>query len=246
VSVDSETQPLAGLEDILGDDETDGEDETAADEEREEEETEEPAEPEEQPVAEAPSGDDMFDEEPVFGRRSFVLPQVALPSVELPEGALPQGEAAIAPGSSGVVAIFCPEHFTDEEKQKECAGRPEIRSGWRPGASGEDWSRATELLKRDRDQGVAGPTAGPVHETLRRQRDFERVEELRDFRRSQDGVNNLPDQGDDNIMRGVEGNRPNVGPAPFEPSWTLREDSELSLEEIEELKKQIREAEDDE
>ncbi len=244
VSVEPESQPRAGLEDIRGDDETDGEDETTADQ-GEEEETEEPAEPEEPPVAEAPSGDDMFDEEPVFGRRSFVLPQVALPSMALPEGALPEGEAAIAPGSSGVVAIFCPEHFTDEEKQKECAGRPEIRSGWRPGASGEDWSRATELLKRDRDQGVAGPSAGPVYETLQRRRDFERVEELRDFRRSQDDVNNLPDAGDDNIMRGVEGNRPNVGPAPFEPSWTLRENGELSQKEIEELKKQIREQDEE-
>ena len=249
VSVEEEeASPESGLEDIPGDDAA-GEDEAL-----DETEGEEPLE-EEPPLAEAPAeaeapaqeaaGDDMFDEEPSLSGRTFVLPRVALPSMNLPEGSPPPGDAAIQPGDSGVVAIFCPEQFTDEEKQKECAGRPEIRSGWRPGASGEDWSRATELLKQDRNRGVTGPTAGPAAELIYRRRELERTEDLQDFRRSMDGVNNLPDAGDDNIMRGVEGNRPDIGPKAFEPSWTLRDDSELTQQEIEQLEKELREAEED-
>lgn len=209
----------------------------------EEAEPEEPVLAEETPPApeeEAPANDDMFDEEPVFGGRTFTMPRVALPGME--GGAeLPDGAAAILPGDSGVVAIFCPEEFTDADKQEECAGRTEIRSGWRPGASGEDWSRATELLKGDRERGVSGPTAGPVVRTLREQRDYGEMEALQDFRRTQDSVNNLPDAGDDNLMRGVEGNRPGIGPRAFEPSWTLRENGEYTQEELDEIREQIRE-----
>ena len=67
------------------------------------------------------------------------------------------------------------------------------------------------------------------------------MEALQDFRRTQDSVNNLPDAGDDNIMRGVEGNRPGIGPRGFEPSWTLRENGEYTQEELDEIREQIRE-----
>lgn len=231
VSVEPETQPEPGLEELVGDEEGEGED--AAEEEGEGEEPEE-EEPVEETVVEEtpPQNDDMFDEEPSFTGRRFVLPQVQLPT----------GEAAIDPGSSGVIAIYCPDQFTDAEKIAECAGRPEIRSGWRPGTSGEDWTRARELLNRDRASGNTSPTYGPAADSVLIQRGNRQVEELRDFRRSQDNVNRLPDSTDDNLMRGVEGNRPGIGPEPFEPNWTLRELPEgMSQEDIEELRRQLEE-----
>ncbi len=220
ISVEPELPPESGLDEILGDEESDGEEEAQEGEEDEGEDALAEELAEQEPEEEL-TGDDMFDEEPVFGQRRFTLPRVALPL----------GEAAIAPGDSGVVAIFCPEEFTNEDKAKECAGRREIRSGWRPGSSGEDWSRATELLKGSRESGVMGPTAGPVLERTIRERERELVEGLSDPRRSQDSVNNLPDAGDDNMMRGVEGDRPNIGPKPFEPTWTLKDETQLSEEE---------------
>lgn len=94
----------------------------------------------------APQGDDAFDEAPTLG------PKAAVPKIELPPGASPG-----APGSSGVVAIYCPKQFkTNKDKAEECAGRTEIRSGWRPGKSGEDWSKAVELLKKERAAGKFG------------------------------------------------------------------------------------------
>lgn len=246
ITVEEDSAPEPGLDEIVGDEEADGDDPALEEDSGEEPEVEPEEEPEPVETVEAPTGDDMFDEEPVFGRRTFVLPQVALPQVDMTDAPLPDGAAAILPGTSGVVAIFCPEHFSDEDKQKECAGRTEIRSGWRPGASGEDWSRATELLKRDRERGITGPTAGPAFETRRDAIDYGQVEALRDFRRGDPGLNNLPDAGDDNLMRGVEGNRPNIGPAPFEPSWTLRDLPEgMTQKELDELERQLREARDE-
>lgn len=233
IEVEPQQEREAGLDEILGEEEADGEDETEGEEDEEDEELPLAEAPEEEETEEL-TGDDMFDVEPSFTGRRFVLPQVALP----------QGEAAINPGDSGVVAIFCPEQFEDDDKAKECAGRREIRSGWRPGASGEDWSRATELLKGTRERGIVGPTAGPVAEQLARERARALVDEMRDPRRSQDSVNNLPDAGDDNIMRGVEGDRPNVGPRPFEPSWTLRDESQLTEEEKRRIEEELVEDDD--
>jgi len=69
---------------------------------------------------------------------------------------------------------------------------------------------------------------------------------LRDFRRGDSGLNNLPDAGDDNLNRGVEGNRPGIGPDAFEPSWTLRDLPEgMTRKQLEELQRQIREDEDE-
>ncbi len=62
----------------------------------------------------------------------------ALPEIDLPEVG--------ASGSSGVVAIFCPDVFDDPEKAAECAGRPEIRSGWTK--TNEDWTDITASLRR--------------------------------------------------------------------------------------------------
>ncbi|MHA7873379.1 MAG: hypothetical protein ACX939_13605, partial [Hyphococcus sp.] len=230
VSVEPEQDQSAGLEDVLGEPEAEGED-AAGDEEEEDEEP-----PQEDLFAEEAevSGDDMFDVEPTFSGRRFMRPQVELPL----------GEAPATPGSSGVVAIFCPEEFDDEDKAEECAGRRELRSGWRPGDSGEDWSRATELLKGSRERGETAPSYGPAARALQRQRDEELIRSVTDPRRSQDSVNNLPDAGDDNIMRGVEGDRPDIGPAPFEPGWTRRDLPEgLSQDDIDEIREALEEAE---
>jgi len=179
-----------------------------------------------------PAGDNMFDEEPVFAGSRF-----ALPTVDLPEG-----ETASIPGSSGVVAIFCPEQFENEDKQKECAGRPEIRSGWLPGASGEDWTEAIRLLREARRQGRDGVDPALIFgpEIARRLEDELRAQDLEDFRRSADDINQ-PFQ-DDNLTRGL-GRPTGSEPPPFEPSWTKREDPEFDQGDLEKLREALDEAE---
>jgi hypothetical protein len=213
----------SGTDDAAQEDEEDAEDAAAL-------AVEDPA----PPVAEAePSGDDMFDEAPAFGR-----PRVPLPSVDLPEG-----QAAALPGQSGVVAIFCPEEFADADKAAECAGRTEIRSGWRPGASGEDWSEAVRLLKQDRAAGrtgtdpsaIYGPRAGGAI------KDAEAVRELKDFRRSVDAINDPAGANSGNLNDTF--GRPDIGPGEYDPSWTLKEDPELRAKDVRKLERELEEAE---
>ena len=181
---------------------------------------------------EAPANDDMFDEEPVFAGSRMMLP-----SVDLPEG-----EIASVPGSSGVVAIYCPEQFDNEDKQAECAGRTEIRSGWRPGSSGEDWTEAVRLLRQARREGRDGVDPallfGP--EIARRMEDELRAQDLEDFRRSADDINE-PFQ-EDNLTRGL-GRPSGIEPPPFEPSWTKRDDPEFDQKDLEKLREALDEAE---
>lgn len=203
----------AGLDEILGEEE--GEGETPAEELAPEEDGETP---------EAPlQNDDMFDEEPVWGGRRFVRPKVELPL----------GETPINPGSSGVVAIFCPDEFDDREKIAECAGRPEIRSGWRPGDSGEDWSQAARVLKENQTAGRAGPDLDKVigPRAARRIEDQERARDLYEPTR---GVQDLSDPvGSIGADVGI-----GSGAGP-EPSWTLREDGLLTEDEIEDLREEL-------
>ena len=84
---------------------------------------------------------------------------------------------------------------------------------------------------------MVGPATARQLEADRLQRDLE------DLRRPGGDVNGLADGADDNLMRGVEGNRPGIGPKPFEPSWTLPDDDGLTQKEIDELKRQLEEAE---
>jgi len=176
----------------------------------------------------APAGDDMFDEEPVFTGRRFALPPVDLP----------KGDASAAPGTSGVVAIYCPEEFTDKEKIAECAGRPEIRSGWRPGSSGEDFSKAAAILKERRKHGDFSDDAvtfGP--EIARQIEQRRRVEDLEDFRKDQ----NL---GDVNIADDpAAGTRPQLIDPISQPSWTRRDDSLVDKKDVEKLRRDLEEAE---
>ncbi|OFX04554.1 MAG: hypothetical protein A3E78_04400 [Alphaproteobacteria bacterium RIFCSPHIGHO2_12_FULL_63_12] len=180
------------------------------------------------PVKKPTTGDDMFDEEPVFNGR-----RLALPSVDLPKG-----DAAAIPGTSGVVAIYCPEEFTDKEKIAECAGRPEIRSGWRPGSSGEDFSKAAAALKNRNKHGDFSDDAvtfGP--EIARQIEQRRRVEDLEDFRKSQDLGNAgiAPDP--------ASGTRPDLTPPVADPSWTRRDDPLVDQKDVEKLKRELEEAE---
>lgn len=174
-----------------------------------------------------PSGDDLFDEEPVFGAGRLALPPVDLP----------KGETSAVPGTSGVVAIFCPEVFTDKEKIAECAGRPEIRSGWRPGASGEDFTKAAAALKDRRRHGDFSNddvTFGP--ELARQAEERRRIEEL--------GGKSGGDDVDAGIGRDpAAGTRPDFVPPGDEPSWSRRDDSLVDQAEVEKLRKALEEAE---
>jgi hypothetical protein len=180
------------------------------------------------PARDPSAGDDMFDEEPVFNGRRMALPPVDLP----------KGETSAVPGTSGIVAIYCPEEFTDKEKIAECAGRPEIRSGWRPGSSGEDFSKAAAVLKDRRKHGDFSNddvTFGP--ELARQAEERKRVEDLEDFRRKQDldkaGVATDP----------AAGTRPDLVPPSSEPSWTRRDDPLVDKEDVEKLRKELEDAE---
>ena len=175
-----------------------------------------------------PQNDDAYDEAP------FPAPRLALPDVDLPEGDTPS-----APGQSGIVAIFCPDEFEDKEKAAECAGRPEIRSGWRPGGSGEDFSRAVELLRQQRERG--GYSAGAYGSPEQRQaEDMRRQQDLADFRKSQDSLNALGAQSNDPAAR----SRPDIGPGAVEPSWTRRNDPLVDQKDVDRLKRELDEAAD--
>lgn len=180
----------------------------------------------------APSGDDAFDQAPAFSGSRF-----SLPKVDLPKG------SAAAPGTSGVVAVFCPEEFTNKEKAAECAGRTEIRSGWRPGASGEDFSKAAKVLQQRRQEGdfsgdavTFGPAIAREADEARRRRDLE------DFRKSQGSVNDL---GTNQTGDPAAASRPGIGPADFEPSWTKREDPLVDQKDVDKLKRDLEQAEKD-
>ena len=220
-------------------------DEVASDETDEDDEGELVAGEDGRSVAEAepePSdlaGDDQFDQAPVFSRRRFIAPRVQLPTAPLPEGET----SSTLPGESGVVAIFCPEEFRNNpEKAEECAGRPEIRSGWRPGG-GENFDEAVRLLRKDRERGYAGDRSnqqfGPEIARRLEREDEERA--LRDAARSVGGVNDLGTNAA-NANDPAQTDRPNIGPEPFEPSWTLRDDETLTTRELEELRKDLERA----
>lgn len=191
-----------------------------------------PEETEEASV-EPPANDDQFDEEPRFAPRSVL---------QLPQVDLPQGEASAAPGASGVVAIFCPEEFKDKDKAAECAGRTEIRSGWRPGSSGEDWSKARELLRQAQERGQTGDDPAAVFgpDIARRLEERQRQQDLEYGRRGV-GVNDPAGAASGNLDRTL--GRPDIGPRDFEPAWTLPADPNVSQEELRKLQKALEEAE---
>lgn len=222
----AEAEEDAGKEEAKGEEKSAGEFAAGEKEEREQAPVvaETPA-----PVKKPAAGDDMFDEEPVFNSRRFVLPQVELP----------KGETNAVPGTSGVVAIYCPEEFKDKEKIAECAGRPEIRSGWRPGSSGEDFSKAAAVLKdrnKHGDFSNDAVTFGP--EIARQIQQRRKIEDLEDFRKKQDldnaGVASDP----------AAGTRPQLVPEISQPSWTKHEDPLVDQKDIEKLRKELEAAQE--
>lgn len=172
-------------------------------------------------------GDDAFDEEPVFNGRRMALPQVELP----------KGETSAIPGTSGVVAIYCPEEFSDKDKIAECAGRPEIRSGWRPGSSGEDFSKAASILRERRKHGDFSNddvTFGP--ELARQAEERGKIEDLKDARKEHDL---------DNVGLAPEpaGRPDQLVPPIAQPSWTRRDDPLVDEGDVEKLRRELEEAE---
>jgi hypothetical protein len=177
-----------------------------------------------------PAGDDSFDEEPVYAGRRFNLPAVDLPA----------GDTPVQPGSSGVMAIFCPEEFKDKEKAAECAGRTEIRSGWKPGASGEDFSKAAAILRQKREEGdFSGDGVRFGTDLARAANDRARQEDLEDFRKGQAGASASAGVASD---PGSASDRNLVGPGQ-EPNWTLREDPLVDQKDVEKLRKELEAAE---
>ncbi|MBI1366950.1 MAG: hypothetical protein GC153_13465 [Alphaproteobacteria bacterium] len=176
----------------------------------------------------APSGDDQFDANP-FGPSPSRL---ALPKVDLPEG-----EKSDGGGKSGVVAIFCPEQFKNKDKAAECAGRTQILSGWKPGSSGEDWSQAISVLKAERAAGKTGPDLDKVvgPDVARRMLDDQRARALEDPRR---GLADSPAVPSDSNLTGGWG-RPDIGPKPLQPNWTLREDPLVTDKDVRKLGKAL-------
>ncbi|MEM9704932.1 MAG: hypothetical protein AAF850_02515 [Pseudomonadota bacterium] len=185
----------------------------------------------------AVSGDDMFD-----APSRFMRPRRALP---LPKVDLPAGEEFTPPGESGVVAIFCPEEFNNEDKQKECAGRPEIRSGWRPGQSGEDFAEAARLLRRQREaegavnagrgSDIFSPSvAGRIEEDLRAQEAERFTKAAKKAGQPDPAAGN--DTLDDTLVR------PDIGPQDPAPSWSRREEPPVSRREIRRLERALDEA----
>jgi hypothetical protein len=231
VAVEPEAR-RAQIDENAGEEEEQGDEDGAGDVAAgERETTERPSVAAASPAPEtAAAGDDQFDEEPVFNGR-----RLALPSVDLPKG-----DASAVPGTSGVVAIFCPDEFKDKEKIAECAGRPEIRSGWRPGSSGEDFSKAAAVLKAQRKHGDFSndeTTFGPeIARQLERRR---RIEDLEDARKSQSDVIGAHAGASDPAA----GTRPDLGGADAEPGWTRRDDPLVDQKDIEKLRKELEEAE---
>ncbi len=230
VSVEPEARQAEAEQDP-GDEEEKSEEERAGEVAAGEEEDREqaPVAASEPTPAKKPStGDDMFDEEPVFNGR-----RLALPSADLPKG-----DSSAVPGTSGVVAIYCPEEFKDKEKIAECAGRPEIRSGWRPGSSGEDFSKAAAVLKDQRKHGDFSNDAvtfGP--EIARQLEQRRRIEDLEDFRKKQ-GLDKAGIADDP-----AAGTRPDLAPQSADPSWTRRDDPLVDQKDVEKLRKELEEAE---
>jgi hypothetical protein len=183
-----------------------------------------------QPEQAKSSGDDLFDEEPVFSGKRFTLPEVDLP----------KGDSPARPGSSGVMAIFCPEEFKDKDKAAECAGRTEIRSGWKPGASGEDFSKAAAILRQKRETGdFSGDDVRYGTDLARAANERARQADIEDFRKGQAEDLNTAGLASDPAAA----NRPDLTPPGAEPSWTRRDDPLVDKKDVEKLRRELEEAE---
>ena len=165
---------------------------------------------------------------------------------------LPEGEAS----ATGVIAIHCYELFTDQDKAAECAGR-DILSGWQAQAGQFDG------IAQSMRQGDAGPETpfGPsarvplkdneeyygrskVPQILlgpklaKELKDAAAIEDLKDPRRA---TNAPTTTGSGYDSMGLDDPIPTSSNG-FVPSWVLRDDPDLDLEDIERI---MRDAERD-
>jgi len=175
-------------------------------------------------------------------------PAPAAPSpTNLPDVDLPEAQAG---GPAGVVALRCNDIFSDPDKAAECAGRPEIRSGWTRGE--EDWSGIVSSLRRG---GINvpddGPLIGPPTDDLPEGSVYyepfdeglligrDRARWLRNERKFDEwkgasmGVSEQMSPVD-NIYSGMGINTPYFLDR-WEPSWTLRDDPYVDPKIIDEL-----------
>jgi hypothetical protein len=72
--------------------------------------------------------------------------------------------------------------------------------------------------------------------------DEKRVEELTDFRRSVDDINDPAGAAAGNLNNTL--GQPALGAEPFNPSWTLKEDPSVRKKDLEKLEKELDEAEE--
>ncbi len=173
----------------------------------------------------------------LYAKRSTrPLPNVNLPSTE-------------AGGSLGVTAIYCPEVFDNEDKIQECAGRPEIRSGWRPGQ--EDWTEVVQSLARGGLTTTSNPITGPAgerhyapnspHAPLTTEQAIigrKAAENLKDARKNVDVRNasvGIQEQTHADMGEGAE--VPNFITDTWEPSWTRNDEPYMDKDVLKEIEK---------
>ncbi|MCI5046059.1 MAG: hypothetical protein MRY59_01055 [Aquisalinus sp.] len=206
------------------------------------------------PPAPAPQPEPEIDYSNLTGPEIDALyaQQSALPEVSLPDVG--------GGGSSGVVAIFCPDEFEDRDKIEECAGR-EVLSGWT--RTNEDWSGITSALRRG---GVNVPDEaaqyGPgwrgelgENEAYYERRDLglvigreaaRRLEQQRGYQQLKQasvGTESTTDataQSLDNLGGAVPCY---VDDCNWEPSWTITQDPNIDTDTVERI---MREGDSDE
>ncbi|WP_306253352.1 hypothetical protein [Parvularcula sp. IMCC14364] len=170
--------------------------------------------------------------------------QSALPDVSLPDVG--------GDGSSGVVAIFCPEQFDNRDKAEECAGR-EILSGWT--RTTEDWSGITSALRRGGvsvpdETGQYGPGwrgALAENEEYYERRDLgliigrdaaRRLEQQRGYEQLKqasvgtEATTDATAQSLDNLGAAVPCY---VDDCNWEPSWTITQDPNIDTDTVERI-----------
>ena len=160
---------------------------------------------------------------------------------------LPETEGG---GPSGLIAIRCYEIFSDPDKIAECAGRPEVRSGWT--AEGADWSGIIASLKRG---GVTVPKdrpwIGPPRDGLREGYEYyepfddgliigraaaEEREDWKGYAALQDPRRGVAGMMDTSRLAGDNFGFDNTWfLGTNEPSWSLREDPHVDDRLIREL-----------
>ena len=191
---------------------------------------------------------------PISERQPDLAPELAeaigagARSFDLPDIALPEGQGG---GPTGVVAIYCPQIFSDPDKAAECAGR-DIRSGWQ--RTNEDWSTIAGSLLRGGVNVPRVPLYGPdwrdplgPNETYYEAQDLSvilgpkiarAVEDERKGRWLKEGQ-----QGVFQMTNPTTQSASNYGiGTPYyleswEPTWAQREDPSISLRDLERLKR---------